>query len=126
NNITYNSNTTLLGSNKPPGVTPLRAAGQKARAFLMKHRLANKLWLQNNNAPGPRQQNQLGPNTGSNGQSPQRNSSSLNRWLFIIVILLLALWVFQFFNNTSNNNAPQRKELTSSKFYQEINSNNIK
>ena len=93
---------------------------------------ARTLWLQNNNsnAPGPRQQNSMRPNQGQNqgpnGQPPQRNSSSLNRWLLIIVILMLGVYLFQFFNNASSNNTPQRAELTYSQFYQQIDKGNIK
>lgn len=90
---------------------------------------ANILWLQNNNnnAPGPRQQNPLRPNQGPNGQPPQRNSSSLNRWLLIIVILMLGVYLFQFFNNASSNNSnATRAELTYSDFYQQIDKGNIK
>jgi cell division protease FtsH len=89
--------------------------------------------LQNNNSnvPGPRQQNQmrpnLGQNQGPNGQPPQRNSSSLNRWLLVIVILMLGVYLFQFFNNAnSSNNQPSRVELQYSDFYQQIDRGNIK
>lgn len=94
---------------------------------------ANIHWLQNNNgnSPGSRPQNQTRPNqgrnTGPDGQPPQNNSSSLNRWLLIIVILMLGVYLFQFFNNASNNsNAPQSVELQYSEFYQQINKGNIK
>ena len=91
----------------------------------MKNILARILWLQNkNDAPGPRQQNPLRPNQNSNGQSPQRSSSSLNRWLLIIVLLMLGIYLFQFFNNPSNN-PPPRKELQYSEFYKQISSGNI-
>jgi cell division protease FtsH len=88
---------------------------------------ANILWLQNNNNPGPRQPNQLGPgsNQGPNGQSPQRNASSLNRWLLIIVLLMLAIYLFQFFNQ-NNNSAPAQVQLEYSQFFQQISTGNIK
>ncbi|HVU68753.1 MAG TPA: ATP-dependent zinc metalloprotease FtsH [Ktedonobacteraceae bacterium] len=93
---------------------------------------ANVHWLQNNNgnAPGPRQPNSMRPNQGQNqgpgGQPPQRGSSSLNRWLLVIVILMLAVYLFQFFNNANTNNTPSRTELKYSEFYQQINNDNIK
>lgn len=95
----------------------------------MKNILARILWLQNkDNPPGPRQQNPLrpnqSPNSGPDGQSPQRNSSSLNRWLLIIVLLMLGIYLFQFFNNTSNN-SPQRVELKYSDYYYQITHRNI-
>jgi cell division protease FtsH len=95
--------------------------------------VSNTVWLQNNtnNTPGSRQQNQMRPhpgqNQGPNGQPPQRNSSSLNRWLLIIVILMLGVYLFQFFNNAnSSNNQPSHAELQYSDFYQQINHGNIK
>jgi cell division protease FtsH len=88
---------------------------------------ANTLWLQNNNgnAPGPRSQNQMRQNQGQNGQPPQRNSSSLNRWLLVIVLLMLGVYLFQFFN-ANNNSAPTRAELQYSQFYQQSQNGNIK
>ncbi|HEX4716260.1 MAG TPA: ATP-dependent zinc metalloprotease FtsH, partial [Ktedonobacteraceae bacterium] len=93
---------------------------------------AKKFWLQNNNGntPGPRPQNQPRQNQGQgpDGQPPKRSSMfSLNRWLLIIVILMLGVYLFQFFNNAStNNNTPQRVELQYSSFYQQIDKGNIK
>jgi cell division protease FtsH len=98
----------------------------------MEHEPARKFWLQNNNnnAPGPRPQNQMRPNQGQNqgpdGQPPQGNSSSLNRWLLIIVLLMLGVYLFQFFNANSSSNNPTRVELPYSAFYQQIEKGNIK
>ncbi len=93
----------------------------------MENVLANIHWLQNNNgnAPGPRQQNQgrPNPNQGQNGQPPQR--SSLNRWLLVIVLLMLGVYLFQFFNQSSTS-APTRTELQYSQFYTQIQSGNVK
>ncbi|HEU5375248.1 MAG TPA: ATP-dependent zinc metalloprotease FtsH [Ktedonobacteraceae bacterium] len=87
---------------------------------------AKTLWLQNNNnTPGPRPQNSMRPNSGPDGQPPQRGASSLNRWLLVIVLLMLSIYLFQFFNNANNNNTPQRKELKYSEFYKQITSGNI-
>lgn len=96
----------------------------------MKNILARILWLQNrDNPPGSRQQKpprpNQGPNAGPDGQPPQRGSSSLNRWLLVIVLLMLGIYLFQFFNNTSNNQ-PQRAELKYSEYYQQITTGNIK
>jgi cell division protease FtsH len=92
----------------------------------MENILARILWLQNkNDTPGSRQPNSMRPNQGPDGQSPQRGSSSLNRWLLVIVLLMLGVYLFQFFNST-NTSTPQRVELKYSQFYQQINSGNIK
>jgi len=66
------------------------------------------------------------PNQGPNGQPPQRGSSSLNRWLLVIVILMLGVYLFQFFNNANTNSTPARAELNYSDFYHQISSGNIK
>ncbi len=91
----------------------------------MKKILARILWLQNkNDSPGPRQQNPLRPNPGSDGQPPKRSSSSLSNWLLVIVLLMLGIYLYQFFTNPSNNQPP-RAEVTYSNFYKEIAKGNV-
>lgn len=86
---------------------------------------ANILWLQNNNNSPQRQQNQLRP--GPNGQQPKpKGISPLNRWLLVIVLMMLGIFLFQIFNNNSNSNTPQRAELSYSNFYNQISAGNIK
>jgi cell division protease FtsH len=90
---------------------------------------ANMHWLQNNNNNAPRrQQNQFrpGPGAGPNGQPPQRGISPLNRWLLVIVLLMLGIFLFQFFNNNNNSSAQQRAEMNYSAFYTQINAGNVK
>jgi len=90
---------------------------------------ANIHWLQNNNGntPGSRPPNQPRPNSGQgpNGQPPQR-VSSINRWLLIIVLLMLGVYLFQFFNSPGTNSAATRVEMLYSQFYQQIQSGNVK
>jgi cell division protease FtsH len=87
---------------------------------------ANKHWLQNNQMP-PRQQNQLRPGPGRpNGQPPQRGITPLNRWLLVIVLLMLGIFLYQVFNNNNNSNTPPRDELSYSSFYNQINAGNVK
>jgi len=86
--------------------------------------------LQNNNVP-QRQQNQLRPGgsgrSNGNGQTPQRGPSLVNRWLLIIVGVMLAIYVYMWLNTNANSaNAPQRDELSYSAFYDQINAGNIK
>ena len=86
--------------------------------------------LQNNNAP-QRQQNQLRPGgsgrPNGNGQTPQRGPSLVNRWLLIIVGVMLAIYVYMWINmNTNSASSPQRNELSYSAFYDQINAGNIK
>src|SRR5260370_1523902 len=89
---------------------------------------ANMHWLQNNNNNAPRrQQNQLRPGPGSpNGQPPQRGISPLNRWLLVFVLLMLGIFLFQFFNNNNNSSTQQRDESNYSAFYNQINAANLK
>jgi len=75
----------------------------------------------------PRQQNQLRPGPGRpNGQPPQRGIAPLNRWLLVIVLLMLGIFLYQVFNNNNNSNTPPRDELSYSSFYNQINAGNVK
>src|ERR1700694_1596048 len=89
---------------------------------------ANSYWLQNNNNTPQRSRNQLrpGPAGRPNGQPPQRGMSSINRWLLIIVLVMLGIYLYQFFNASNNNASSQRKDLAYSDFYNQINNGNIK
>src|SRR5436309_7434937 len=90
----------------------------------MEKQPANILWLQNNNNSPQRQQNQLRP--GPNGQPKQKGISPLNRWLLVIVLMMLGIFLFQVFNNNSNSNTPQHAELSYSELYNQINAGNVK
>jgi len=94
----------------------------------MEKQPANVHWLQNNNNTPQRQQNQLRPGPGNrpNGQSPQRGISPINRWLLVIVLMMLGIFLYQFFNNNSSSNTPPRDELSYSDFYNQINTGNVK
>ncbi|HEY6286895.1 MAG TPA: ATP-dependent metallopeptidase FtsH/Yme1/Tma family protein, partial [Ktedonobacteraceae bacterium] len=94
----------------------------------MEKQPANVLWLQNNNNSPQRQQNQLRPgsNGSPNGQPKPKGISPLNRWLLVIVLMMLGIFLFQIFNNNSNSNTPQRAELNYSDLYTQINANNVK
>src|SRR6266704_3709300 len=94
----------------------------------MEQQPANVLWLQNNNNSPQRQQNQLRPGSGGrqNGQPPQKGISPLNRWLLVIVLMMLGIFLYQFFNNNSSSNTPPRDELSYSDFYNQIYTGNVK
>jgi cell division protease FtsH len=90
-------------------------------------------WLQNNHRNTPqRQQNPFRPGLrnsrqGGNGQTPQRGPSMVNRWLLIIVGVMLALYAYMYFNNVNNaSSMPQRDELSYSAFYNQIQQGNIR
>src|SRR6266581_2520054 len=94
----------------------------------MEKQPANLLWLQNNNNSPQRQQNQLrpGPNGRPNGQPNPKGISPLNRWLLVIVLMMLGIFLFQIFNNNSSSNTPQHAELKYSELYNQINAGNVK
>jgi cell division protease FtsH len=85
----------------------------------------NRYWLQNNNE---RQQPRQGPSGRPNGQTPQtRPSNNLNRWLMLVVGILLVVYIVNWFNSTSQSNStPQRVELTYTQFYNQIATKNVK
>lgn len=85
----------------------------------------NRYWLQNNNE---RQQPRQGPSGRPNGQTPQtRPSNNLNRWLMLVVGILLVVYIVNWFNSTSQSNStPQRVELTYTQFYNQITTKNVK
>jgi len=90
---------------------------------------ANLLWLQNNNNNTPgRQPNQLRPGPGGrpNGQPGQGGPSGLNRWLLVIVLVMLGIYAYSFFTQNSNNNTNQVDQLAYSAYYNQINAGNIK
>src|SRR5947209_2252802 len=90
---------------------------------------ANLLWLQNNNNNTPgRQPNQLRPGPGGrpNGQPGQGGPSGLNRWLLVIVLVMLGIYAYSFFTQNSNNNTNQVDQLAYSAYYDQINTGNIK
>src|SRR6266536_2516694 len=94
----------------------------------MEKQPANLLWLQNNNNSPQRQQNQLrpGPNGRPNGQPNPKGISPLNRWLLVIVLMMLGIFLFQIFNNNSSSNTPQRADLKYSELYNQIKQGNVK
>jgi len=94
----------------------------------MEQQPANVLWLQNNNNSPQRQQNQLRPGSGGrpNGQPQQKGISPLNRWLLVIVLMMLGIFLYQFFNNNTSSNTPKYDELNYSDLYDKINAGNVK
>src|SRR5436309_5907899 len=106
----------------------LYASGtRKQGTFSMEKQPANMHWLQNNNTP-QRQQNQMRPGQGGrpNGQPPQRGMSSINRWLLIIVALMLGIYLYQYFSSSNSSSSSQHTDLTYNEFYNQINAGNVK
>src|SRR6266487_3802353 len=102
----------------------MHVGSPESRYFTMRKQPDNMYWLQNNN---DRQQQQMRPGR-PGGQTPQqRPSSSLNRWLLLIVGILLIVYVVNWFNSANqSNNAPQQTELSYTQFYNQINNENVK
>src|ERR1700694_4381715 len=100
---------------------------EESQGIFMDKEPANRYWLQNNNTP-PRQPNQtrLGPGGRPNGQPPQRGLS-MNRWLLIIVLVMLGIYLYQFLSASNNSTSQsQVRQLSYSDFMKEINAGNIK
>ncbi len=85
----------------------------------------NMHWLQNNN---DRQQMRPGPTGRPNGQTPQkRPSSSLNRWLLILVVVMLVVLIVNYVQSSNvASNSPQRTELSYTEYSNQIDAQNIK
>src|SRR5689334_17327801 len=85
----------------------------------------NKHWLQNSNDRPP-----TSPGSGGrpNGQNQQpRPGGGINRWLWLLVGIMLALFIFNYINNSNQSaSSPQRVELSYTDFYQQIQKQNIK
>ncbi len=92
--------------------------------YMDKEPATTMLWLQNNNNNSPRRpQNPLRPGNGNrpDGQPPQGGTSSINRWLLIIVLVMLGIYAYSFFNQNNTSNTAQVDQLTYSDFYNQIN-----
>src|SRR5271169_103515 len=91
----------------------------------MNKELGHRDRLQNNN------DKQQSPNsTGrpkSNGQSSQqqRPSNSLNKWLFLLVGIMLIIWLYNYFNASINNTSSSQVELSYSQYYTQVEQKNV-
>ncbi len=81
--------------------------------------------LQNNN---DRQSSRPGANGRPNGQStPPRPSNSLNKWLILIVGIMLIVYIYNYFNQVvSSNNSSNRVELTFTQFLKQVDTDNVR
>jgi cell division protease FtsH len=93
----------------------------------MNKELGNIHWLQNNND----KQQRPGP-TGRpkpNGQPPQqqRPSNSLNKWLLLLVGVMLIVWLYNYFNTSINNTSSSTQvQMGYSDFYKQVEQKNVK
>src|SRR5437763_660725 len=92
---------------KEPGTSLYLSKDQKAGNLCMDKQPTNILWLQNNNNLPQRQQNQMRPN-GQDGRTPGGGGSSINRWLLIIVMVMLAIYAYSYFNSGNTSSSSQR------------------
>jgi cell division protease FtsH len=80
-------------------------------------------WLQNNRDT---QQKRQGPAGQPNEQASQkRQPNNLNRWLLLIVGIMLVVYIYNYFS-TSSTTPPQNVELSYTEFYNQIGQRNIK
>src|SRR5450755_1608349 len=70
------------------------------------------------------------PNNGSNGSNGKPGGNSMMplilRSLLIVVVVLLAWGIFQYFTQSSSNSPPSTVEVPYSTFYQQVQNNNVK
>ncbi len=85
----------------------------------------NMHWLQNNN---DRQTQRPGNSGGPNGQGgPQKRPSyNLNRWLLVLVAIMLVVYIYNYFSSSTQTNTPKVDNISYTQLYQEINAKNIK
>jgi cell division protease FtsH len=70
---------------------------------------------------------QSGSDGRPNGQpSHQRPSNNLNKWLILIVGIMLIVYIYNYFNSTIITNAPQQVELSYADFYKQVERKNVK
>jgi cell division protease FtsH len=81
--------------------------------------------LQNGN---DRQPTRPGPTGRPNGQTPpQRPSNSINRWLLVLVGIMLVVYIYTIFSsNFGSSSGAQPQQLLYSDFYAQVNANNVK
>ena len=104
-------------------------AVRKPGVQFMRFEPARNHWFQNNNNMPQRPPNQLrqGPGGRPNPNGPpRRGMSSLNRWLLVIVVAMLGIYLYQFFSSNNSSSTPQRTELSYSDFYKQISQGNVK
>ena len=91
---------------------------------LGRDQLRNKDQLQNNN---DRQPSRPGAGGRPNGQpSDQRPSNNLNKWLILIVGIMLIVYIYNYFNSTLNSNSSSQVEFTYTEFYKQVEQKNVK
>nr|HET6902197.1 ATP-dependent zinc metalloprotease FtsH [Ktedonobacteraceae bacterium] len=70
------------------------------------------------------------PNNGGNGSNGKPGGNSMMplilRSLLIVVVVLLAWGIFQYFTQSSSNSTPNTIEVPYSTFYQQVQANNVK
>ncbi len=70
---------------------------------------------------------QSGSDGRPNGQpSHQRPSNNLNKWLVLIVGIMLIVYIYNYFNSTVITSAPQQVELSYADFYKQVERKNVK
>src|SRR5689334_22373402 len=91
--------------------------------MLGQDQLRNNDRLQNGNDKQP-----LRPrSSGNRGQSSQqRPSNNLNKWLVIIVGIMLVIYIYTYFNSTLTASSPSQVELSYSDFYKRVEQKDIR
>src|SRR5947208_1934558 len=98
------------------------SGGQESRQFAMdklgQDQLRNNDRLQNNNDKQPLRPGSNGRPSGQPAQ--QRPSNNLNKWLVLIVGIMLIVYIYSYFNSTLTTNSPSQVELSYRDFYKQV------
>nr|BBH89400.1 ATP-dependent zinc metalloprotease FtsH [Thermosporothrix sp. COM3] len=83
----------------------------------------NNLWLQNSNDRQPMRPGPSGRPNGQNSNPPPSNR--FNTWLLVLVLAMLALFLFNYFNTLGRNANSPRFEMDYSEFLQQVEQKNV-
>jgi cell division protease FtsH len=91
----------------------------------MNKELGNRDRLQNNNDKQQRPSPTGRPRSNGQPSQQQRPSNSLNKWLFLLVGIMLIIWLYNYFNTGLNNPNASQVELKYSEYYTQVQQNNV-
>src|SRR5215469_15792999 len=90
----------------------------------MNKELGNRDRLQNNNEKSPNPTGRPTPNGQRTQQS--RPSNNLNKWLFLLVSVMLIIWLYNYLTTSFNSSNTSQLEMTYSDYYKQVEQGNVK
>ena len=91
----------------------------------MNKELGNRDRLQNNDDKQKRPAPTGRPKPNGQTSQQQRPSNSLNKWLFLLVGIMLIIWLYNLFISNNNSTSSSQAELTYSQYYAQIQQKNV-